>query len=49
VKQIETPRLPDPIMRRPCADREEKRVTHANEPARRNRARNGTRKSSRTA
>ena len=26
--QIETPRLPDPIMRRPCADREEKRVTH---------------------
>ncbi len=31
VKQIETPRLPDPIMRRPCADREEKRVTHANE------------------
>jgi len=31
VKQIETPRLPDPIMRRPRADREEKRVTHANE------------------
>ncbi len=27
VKQIETPRSPDPIMRRPCADREEKRVT----------------------
>ena len=26
--QIETPRPPDPIMRRPCADREEKRVTH---------------------
>ena len=25
VKQIETPRSPDPIMRRPCADREEKR------------------------
>ena len=31
VKQIETLRLPDPIMRRPRADREEKRVTHANE------------------
>ena len=27
-KQIETPRPPDPILRRPCADREEKRVTH---------------------
>jgi hypothetical protein len=26
--QIETPRPPDPIMRRPCADREEKRVIH---------------------
>jgi hypothetical protein len=25
-RQIETPRPPDPIMRRPCADREEKRV-----------------------
>ena len=25
VKQIETSRSPDPIMRRPCADREEKR------------------------
>src|SRR4051794_9849173 len=25
--QIETPRPPDPIMRRSCADREEKRVT----------------------
>jgi hypothetical protein len=25
--QIGTPRLPNPIMRRPCADREEKRVT----------------------
>ena len=25
VKQIETPRSPDPIMRRPRADREEKR------------------------
>ncbi len=31
VKQIETPRLPDPIMRRPCADREEKRVTYGND------------------
>jgi hypothetical protein len=31
VKQIETPRLPDPIMRRPPADREEKRVAHVNE------------------
>jgi hypothetical protein len=31
VKQIETPRLSDPIMRRPHADREEKRVTHGNE------------------
>jgi len=28
--QIETPRPPDPIMRRPCADREEKRVTYGN-------------------
>jgi hypothetical protein len=28
VVQIGTPCLPDPIMRRPCADREEKRVTH---------------------
>jgi hypothetical protein len=27
-RQIETPRPPDPILRRPCADREEKRVTH---------------------
>ena len=25
VKQIETSRSPDPIMRRPCVDREEKR------------------------
>ena len=31
MKQIETSRLPDPIMRRPRADREEKRATHANE------------------
>src|SRR5215213_8864327 len=28
--QIETPRPPDPIMRRPRADREEKRVTYGN-------------------
>jgi len=28
VKQIEAPCSPDPIMRRPRADREEKRVTH---------------------
>ena len=28
VAQIETPRPPDPIVRRPRADREEKRVTH---------------------
>jgi hypothetical protein len=28
VKQIETPCPPDLIMRRLCADREEKRVTH---------------------
>ena len=28
VGQIETPRPPDPILRRPRADREEKRVTH---------------------
>ena len=33
VKQIETSGLPDPIMRRPRADREEKRVTHVNETA----------------
>jgi hypothetical protein len=29
-KQIETPRSPDPIVRRPCTDREEKRVTLGN-------------------
>ena len=29
--QIETPRPPDPILRRSCADREEKRVTHGRE------------------
>ncbi len=29
--QIETPRPPDPILRRPGADREEKRVTHGHE------------------
>ena len=29
-KQIETPRSPDPVMRRPRADREEKRVTRGN-------------------
>ena len=28
---IETPRPPDPILRRPGADREEKRVTHGHE------------------
>jgi hypothetical protein len=28
--QIEMPRPPDPIMRRPRTDREEKRVTHGN-------------------
>jgi len=33
VKQIETPYLPDPIMRRQRADREEKRVIHGNEAA----------------
>ena len=31
VRQIETPRSPDPIMRRPCADREEKRVTRGSD------------------
>jgi hypothetical protein len=36
-KQIETPRLPDPIMRRPRADREEKRVTHGKGDGKRNR------------
>lgn len=30
VGQIETPRPPDPILRRPRADREEKRVTYGN-------------------
>lgn len=34
VKQIETPRPPDPIMRRPCADREEKRVTRGTDAIR---------------
>ncbi|MFC3637529.1 hypothetical protein ACFONL_09100, partial [Camelimonas fluminis] len=33
VKQIETPHPPDPIMRRPRAEREEKRVTHGATPA----------------
>ena len=28
--QIETPRFPDPIMRWPCANREEKQVTYGN-------------------
>ena len=31
VGQIETPCSPDPIMRRPCADREEKRVTRGSD------------------
>ncbi len=31
VKQIETPRSPDPIMRRPRADREEKRVARGSD------------------
>jgi len=35
VKQIGTPRSPDPIMRRPRADREEKRVTHGIDDCRR--------------
>jgi hypothetical protein len=35
VKQIGTPRSPDPIMRRPRADREEKRVTHGRDNCRR--------------
>jgi hypothetical protein len=34
VKQIGTPCLPDPIMRRPCADREEKRVTRRSDTIR---------------
>jgi hypothetical protein len=32
--QIETPRPPDPIMRRPRVDREEKRVTYGNDQRR---------------
>ena len=35
VKQIGTPCSPDPIMRRPGADREEKRVTHGRDERRR--------------
>jgi hypothetical protein len=35
VTQIGTPRPPDPIMRRPRADREEKRVTHGHDQKRR--------------
>jgi len=35
VKQIGTSRSPDPIMRRPCADREEKQVTHGRDDGRR--------------
>jgi len=34
VKQIEMLRSPDPILRRPCADREEKRVTCGSETIR---------------
>ena len=34
VKQIGTPCLPDPIMRRPCADREEKRATRGSDKIR---------------
>jgi hypothetical protein len=34
VKQIETPCSPDPILRRPCADREEKRVTRESDTIR---------------
>jgi hypothetical protein len=34
VKQIGTPRSPDPIMRRPRADREEKRETHGRDDSR---------------
>ena len=34
VVQIGTPRPPDPIMRRPCADREEKRVTRGSDTIR---------------
>ena len=34
VKQIQTPRSPDPIMRRPRADREEKRETHGRDDSR---------------
>lgn len=41
VKQIETPCLPDPIMRQPCADREEKRVTRVNETTNQRRNRTG--------
>ncbi len=33
--QIGTPRSPDPIMRRPRADREEKRETHGRDDSRR--------------
>jgi hypothetical protein len=35
VKQIGTPRSPYPIMRRPRADREEKRETHGRDDSRR--------------
>jgi hypothetical protein len=35
VKQIGTPRSPDPIMRRSCADREEKREIHGRDESRR--------------
>ena len=34
VKQIGTSCLPDPIMRRPSVDREEKRVTHGSDTIR---------------
>ena len=34
VKQIETPCSPDPILRRSCADREEKRVTRESDTIR---------------
>lgn len=49
VKQIEMPRSPDPIMRRPCADCEEKRVIRgATEPKPENAIRSSLRQQTRS-
>jgi hypothetical protein len=41
VTQIGTPRSPEPIMRRPRADREERRETHGSDDSRRMKKQHG--------